>query len=159
MKNRGSRGFTLAELIMAIALLSLFSVFIVQLFYKADTLARKARNLDQAVAVASNLADQWRMDIDDNIAASLLELKHNPAVGKTATIDLDSHFQPCTPDQVVFQAVLTVQNENTSMKSISGAAPIAGLWYLNIVIIKAEPTDSPPIYVLTVSRYMAGEVS
>ena len=143
------RGFTLAELIMAIALLALFSVFIVQLFAKADQVAKKARNLDQAVACASNLADQWRMSVDDGVPAEVLDLRQNRAADKSAVISLDSHFTICQPDQAYYQAVMTLAPD----------AKTANLWQLEIVIGKVKPTDSAPVYSLKTSRYFAEEVS
>ena len=143
------QGFTLAELIMAIALLAFFSVFIVQLFAKADQVSKKARNLDQAVACASNLADQWRMSVDDGVPAEILDLRQNRAADKTAIISLDSHFAVCQADQAYYQAVMTLKPD----------AETAELWQLEIVIGKVKPNDSAPVYSLTASRYFSGEVS
>lgn len=143
------QGFTLAELIMAIALLAFFSVFIVQLFAKADQVSKKARNLDQAVTCASNLADQWRMSIDDGVPAEILDLRQNRAADKTAVISLDSRFVICQPEQAYYHAVLTLKPD----------AETANLWQLEIVIGKVKPTDSAPVYSLKTSRYFAGEVS
>lgn len=143
------RGFTLAELIMAIALLAIFSVFIVQLFAKADLVAKKARTLDQAVACVSNLADQWRMSTDDGVPTEVLDLRQNRAADKSDVINLDSHFIICQPDQAYYQAVMTLESD----------AKTANLWQLEIVIVKVKPTDSAPVYSLKTSRYFAEEVS
>jgi prepilin-type N-terminal cleavage/methylation domain-containing protein len=159
MKNKTvRRGFTLAELIMAIALLALFSVFIVQMFAKADQLAKKARNLDQAVACASNLADGWRIDATEDIPAAVLDLRSNRAVGKTAVIPLDTHFQICEPAQADYQAVLILQPAPASSDP-QAAAAASGLWQLSIVIGKVKPTDSAPVYTLKTSRYFPVEVA
>lgn len=50
------RGFTLAEMIAAIALLAVFSVIVVQLFAAAHTLTTRTDRLDNAVLCARNLA-------------------------------------------------------------------------------------------------------
>lgn len=54
------RGFTLAEMIAAIALLAVFSVIVVQLFAAAQTLSAKTDRLDRAVLCARNLAERWQ---------------------------------------------------------------------------------------------------
>ena len=154
MRNHASRnGFTLAELIAAIALLAVFSVFIVQMFAKSDQLARKARGLDQAVVCASNFADQWRTDLTEDVPAEIIDLRSSPAAGRTAIINLDTHFLVCEPAQAYYQAVLTLQPAT----SADPDAP-AGVWQLNIVIGRIEPSDSAPVYCLKTSRYIPGEV-
>jgi len=154
-KPAGRRGFTLAELIMAIALLAAFSVFIVQMFVKADQLATKARSLDQAVACASNLADQWRTDAATGVSAEILDLRQNRQAGRTAAISLDSHFQICGNDQAYYQALLTLQPGAAD----GAAADTSGLWQLSVVIGRVKPTDSKPVYTLEASRYFPEEVA
>lgn len=53
-------GFTLAEMIAAIALLAVFSVVIVQLFAASGQLTRRTDRLDCAVISARNLAECWQ---------------------------------------------------------------------------------------------------
>lgn len=143
------RGFTLAELIAAIALLAFFSVFIVQMFAKSDQLARKARSLDQAVACASNLADQWRSDLEEDVPAEIVGLRSGRTPGKQSVISLDAFFEICEPSHAVYQAVLTVQP--------AGSPP--GIWQMVIVIGRAKPSDSAPVYTMKTSRYFPEEVS
>lgn len=163
MKRRKAcrRGFTLAELIMAIALLAIFSVFIVQMFAKSDQLAKKARNLDQAVACASNLADQWKMNTSADVPPQILDLRQNRQAGRSMNINLDSHFQICEPAQAYYQAVLTIQPglAGTSGSAKKALAATPGLWQLTVVIGKLKPSDSAPIYTLQTSRYFPGEVA
>lgn len=54
------RGFTLAEMIAAIAMLAVFSVIVVQLFAASQTLSMKTNRLDGAVLCARNLAERWQ---------------------------------------------------------------------------------------------------
>jgi len=143
------RGFTLAEMIVAIALLAVFSVFIVQMFAKSDQLAKKARNLDQAVACASNLADAWRSDLKADVPEEVIFLRTSRVAGGKAEISLDAFFEICEPQQAVNQAVLTLQ-------PIDGQP---GVWQLSIVIGRMKPSDSAPVYCLKTSRYFPEEVS
>lgn len=159
MKTRstGKRGFTLAELIMAVALLAFFSVFIVQMFAKADQLAKKARNLDQAVACASNLADLWKTDATDNVPVEILSLRQTRAAGQTATIHLDNKFRICDPAQASFLAVLTIQPGVAGTQP--NASPTPGLWQMTLVIGRAAPSDNGPVCTLRTSRYFPEEVT
>jgi prepilin-type N-terminal cleavage/methylation domain-containing protein len=170
-RRRG--GFTLAEMIMAIAMLALFSVFIVQMFVKADQLTRKARCLDQAVACASGLADLWRMDDTEDVPSAILDLRQNRAAGREASLPLDSHFQICDADEAIFVAVLTIQPgtaiadsqeanakaANAETAAMAGQAGTAGLWRLTVVIGCAGPSDSGPLYSLQAGCYFPQEVS
>jgi prepilin-type N-terminal cleavage/methylation domain-containing protein len=166
-------GFTLAEMIMAIGLLALFSVFIVQMFVKADQLTRKARSLDQAVACASGLADLWRMDDTEDVPAVVIDLRQNRVAGREAKLPLDSHFQICNEGDAVYVAVLTIQpgaaiaeGQEASTKAANaktaaqaGQAGTAGLWRLTVVIGYAGPSDSAPLYTLQAGCYFPQEVS
>lgn len=143
------RGFTLAELIVAIALLAVFSVFIVQMFAKSDQLAKRARNLDQAVACASNLADAWRSNLTEDIPDEVITLRNSRVAGRKTEISLDAFFEICEPHQAVNQAVLTLQPVDSQ----------PGVWQLSIVIGRMKPSDSAPVYCLKTSRYFPEEVS
>lgn len=63
-RTRNRRGFTLAEIIAAIALLAVFSVIVAQLFAAAHTLAQRTDRLDGAVLCARNLAETWQARLD-----------------------------------------------------------------------------------------------
>lgn len=152
MKRR--RGFTLAELIAAIALLAVFSIFTVQMFAKADQLSRKARNLDQAVACASNLADFWRSELTENVPPEIIELRNSRSADAMAVISLDAYFEVCDPAAAQYQAVLSLQH----LQAEDGEDPQAGIWQLNIVIGRIKPSDSAPVYSLKISRYFPEEV-
>ncbi len=147
--NRPSRrGFTLAELIMAVALLAVFSVFIVQMFVKADSLARKARVLDQAVVCASNLSDQWRSGTSQDDLPEMASLMASPEAGMAETVSLDAHFQGCDPAEAFYEACLVIETCKTDV-----CEDTPGIWQLSIVISRAGPSEDAPIYSLKVSRY------
>lgn len=156
MKRGLSRrqGFTLAEMIMAVALLAVFSVFIVQMFAKADQIAGKARKLDQAVAVTANLAEQWQMESADAVPEEILDLRNNRADGRTAVISLDNHFVICEPAKAIYKVEMTVRQGLAE-----DGSPIPGLWRLILVAGPAARSDEGALYTMEASRYFAGEVS
>jgi prepilin-type N-terminal cleavage/methylation domain-containing protein len=143
------RGFTLAELIMAIALLAFFGVMIVQVFVRAQQLTSQAEQLDRAVVCAADLADQWKRgsDADQDQWPVLKEFAGN-RTGRTASQPLDTDFLPCPAANAVYTAVLT---------TLPGE--IEGLWQLSITICTAPASDQGPIYKMKTGRYFPGEVS
>ena len=52
MRIKGNKGFTLLEMVISVAALSLISVFIIQMFMASDNLNERARNADIALTVA-----------------------------------------------------------------------------------------------------------
>lgn len=54
MKNKG---FTLIEVIISVAALSILSIYLVQLFIKADNLNKRAYELDQSVVLTQNVLE------------------------------------------------------------------------------------------------------
>jgi prepilin-type N-terminal cleavage/methylation domain-containing protein len=155
-RRKMKQGFTLAEMIMAIAMLAIFSVFIVQMYVKADQLTRKARCLDQAVACASDLADLWKAAGTADVPEAILRLRQEREAGRSEIIYLDQAFKPCANGAAVYQAVLTLQPGSPALTE--GTEDTAGLWRLSLVIGYARPTDSGPIYALQTARYFPEEV-
>ncbi|MDW7657022.1 MAG: prepilin-type N-terminal cleavage/methylation domain-containing protein [Bacillota bacterium] len=132
---RNRHGFTLAELIMAIALLAFFSTMIVQVFFQAQTVTLRTETLDRAVNCASDLADQWKQSQD------------RPHQSESPiTIYLDQAFEVCQKDVALYQADLTVQ---------PGVA--ANLWLLDIAVFHYPDKGDEPIYALQAGHYFGAE--
>jgi prepilin-type N-terminal cleavage/methylation domain-containing protein len=75
MTGQSRKGFTLAEMIAAIALLAVFSVLVVQLFAASNTLARRTDRLDGAVLCARNLVERWQSGSErSNLSATRYEV-------------------------------------------------------------------------------------
>ena len=116
------RGFTLAEMIAAIAMLAVFSVIVVQLFAASQTLSMKTDRLDGAVLCARNLAERWQAASGQTRAASLQD--RNFRAGTPIEPDVSSlkpdepatyHFSKdglaVTADKADFQAVVLMVND------------------------------------------------
>lgn len=144
VKNR--KGFTLAELIMAIALLAFFSVFIVRMFAKADELTKKAHVLDQAVLCASDLADQWKRSLTEDTLPIVADLQQNLTDGRTGTMGLDGDFRATEPQQAEYLVFFTLQKQD-----------VGGLWTMGITICDKTDGLNTPVYDLQVSRYFIPE--
>ena len=61
---RGRGGFSLVELVMAIAVLAIAGVFLSQVFLTADRLATRASALDRAVSASTAIAESWKAQSD-----------------------------------------------------------------------------------------------
>ena len=59
-KKKSNRGFTLIEIIIAIGIIAIISVFVLQVFITAKTLNQKANDLDNSVFISSNLIELFR---------------------------------------------------------------------------------------------------
>jgi len=57
---RNRKGFSLVEMIIAVAVLSLMGLVIIQVFIHSDSLNRKAADMDHAVSVATNLVEKLK---------------------------------------------------------------------------------------------------
>jgi prepilin-type N-terminal cleavage/methylation domain-containing protein len=133
VQNR--RGFTLAELIMALALLAFFSTMIVQVFVQAHAVTLRAETLDRAVNCASDLADRWKQSQDWPQQSE-----------RPITIYLDNEFEICAESAAVYQADLTMR---------PGTA--AGFWLLDIAVFHYPATGDEPIYVLKAGHFFRTE--
>jgi prepilin-type N-terminal cleavage/methylation domain-containing protein len=158
-RMNGRHGFTLAEMIMAVALLAVFSVIIVQIFVKADQLTRKAACLDQAVACASDLADMWKMEDTAGVPQEILDLRENRLAGRSVAICLTSDFAACLAIQAEYQAVLTIQPYPVQTPGQAGEGTPGTVWQLTVMIGRAELSDCGPLYTLQATRYFPEEVS
>ncbi len=127
------KGFTLVELIMAIALLAFFGTMIVQVFFKAHQLTRQAAVLDQAVALAADLSDIWKTD------------PQALTPGRTDQTYYDKSFQACPKDEAVYRA------------DLAALADPAGIWLLRIKISQANEPGQPSIYELEAGQWPGGE--
>ncbi|NLO34858.1 MAG: type II secretion system protein [Clostridiaceae bacterium] len=134
---RAKKGFTLAELIMAIALLAFFSTMIVQVFAKAADVTARADRLDQAVLLASDLADQWKHHADESGYPETAEGK--PAVQSFVSW-YDEGFSACSETEAAYAAAATLE-----------AGDVPGLWQLHIQIETADRQEL--IYELAAGHY------
>lgn len=157
MLRKSRHGFTLAEMIMAVAMLAFFSVFVVQLFAGAERFSRQAEHLDQAVRLASEWAEEWKRPSLNNTSAVILELAADRTPGTTFHQTLNDNFQVCPPEDAAFTATLTLQKPAMTAGGNSGASP--DLLDLTIVITGISPNGNDPLYELTVSRYDPVEVA
>ena len=152
-RQRRNHGFTLAEMIMAVAMLAFFSVFIVQMFAKAEQLSRQSESLDQAVICASEWADQWKRRSDTGVLPEILSLRNERQPEQSELIYLDSAFKPCQPAESAYTALLKINVSDDDQAMVF--AESFDLWILSIEIRKDSSAGQKPVYTLQTGRYFA----
>lgn len=149
---RRRRGFTLAEMIAAIALLAVFSVVIVQLFAASGQLTRRTDRLDGAVISARNLAECWQAmgDTSANPAGTASRLTdwsvlRDLAPGQTVRIFLDDQQAVAKAETAFLQADVQLS-----------ADPGTGFETLRILML--DMTGSP-VFELSANRLKQPEAA
>lgn len=102
--STAKRGFTLAEMIAAIALLTIFSVVVVQLFAASHTLAGRADRIDGAVLCARNLAESWQAGAQQADAGSL-------AAGVPTRLYYDADLSPVPEKEAAYLVDVLMSTE------------------------------------------------
>lgn len=154
------RGFSLAELIMAIALLSVFGVIAARMYFVSDQMAQKTRQLDRAVILVSSLAEQWQASPEDpelndrpltdghseNIwtdgsGPDLADFVSGRTDGHRWHTFLDKEMQPCEE---------RVATHNLEIELSEGQPD--GIWLITVTVTSVEPPQDI-LYQLRASRY------
>ncbi len=91
--GRRRRGFTLAEMILALAVLSLVGVLIARLFVLSSQLADRARVLDRATVLCANILETWKSGPDAEALSRIPELQDMPD-GRNGALALDADLDP-----------------------------------------------------------------
>lgn len=121
MKRHHSKSsLALTEMIIAILLFSITSVFCVQAFAKAYTLHLESTRLSKACEKAQNVAELLSNDVDQKKPFSNLSLIYpeiQSADNKNATLYMDEYFIYCPKDstQKCIVMDISLSNENNPL--------------------------------------------
>lgn len=164
-KKAARCGFTLAELIVAIALLSIFGVIAARMFFVSDGLSKKTEQIDRAVVLAANIAEAWQgipVEGTVQLSDSFSLAGFNPGIFVTDPTDgriwqtyLDAQLQPAAAGQGEFQ--LTVKQEKTDIVDVWQLVILVEAIHQQVSTDKQEDADI--IYELAASRYLPTEVA
>lgn len=136
-KNLRSRNFGVLEIIVSVALLAGFSVFILRLFVSASDKQKQAMLMDTAVQKAVTLVEEFKGD--DKPYDLYTQLKLNPSVSgaQKVTEGMENGLQ----------AVVEIKKDSENT---------AGSVYIVIVDIQ-QSKNSESVYKLSGTKYFAGQ--
>lgn len=168
--TNGRRGFTLAELIVAIALLSVFGVIVARMFFLSGQISDRTEQLDRAVVLTANITEQWQafpvnaeFSPDDSSTQQgepdlsriffgkspedlrISDFVNNRQNGMNWQTYLDKNLKPCQENEAEYLIdLLLVKTEKT------------GVWSLQTSVIEFGNSNRL-LYSLQGQRYFAGE--
>ena len=154
-------GFSLAELIVAIALLSIFGVIVARMYFISDQVAHSTKQLDKAIVVTSNIVDQWKSwEIDaaaDGIAkenfsdlsgldmARFVQFRSD---GEKWIGQLDSEMNIVENTESEYNIVVELKKSDND-----------NIWVLNVSILNTDDQKKDSVfYEVRSSRYFPPEV-
>lgn len=111
-------GFTLVELVASIAVLALASLFLVQVFISADRLAKRASDLDRAVAASSAAIETWKSGTGPMETGGIAPLEGasvevDGTGGITATSWLDRDMHPVAESAAAYLMTFRVRMDGS----------------------------------------------
>lgn len=129
MLKRNNKGFTLIEIIISIAVLSIISAIFLELFIKADSVQKQGKNIDDKVFLVSNLLEML-----------------------TAEKDIDSFIQQSAP------AAERAENSRRELdfyydKALKAVPQEESVYYLCLVLEKKETLKTGVLYSARVSAF------
>ncbi len=143
--DRGSRGFTLAEIVASIALIAVVGVLLVQMFAASDALAGKAHTLDAAVSLCASIADRWKSACAADELPDIPEWRDHIQAegGQQWRLPVDAQMRPCGEDRAAY------------VVRLQGSAGQDGVYDLRIRVVAVGPGQeaAPVLHEITVSRY------
>lgn len=157
IKNK--KGFTLVELVVAIAALALCSGILLSMYIMSDDLANDANLYDEAVNRSSNIAEDFKSskDLEDFIASMYLNIDGAKESSSVDDVDVwtfyydDNWVYTSSLDDtaIILAAELT---KDTELKS-------GGLYRLKLNFYKIENDERVNVLELIAKKYFKGVVS
>lgn len=134
-KNGSGTGLFMMEMIVAVCFFILCASTCILVFVKADTMSRLARDTNSGVVAAESMAEVWKAEGSDGLAARL-EVQIDGNQGK---IFWDKNWNPVTgAADAAYLGELTWEAQD-------------GLETAQIVVSR---TDNQELFSMTVSRYL-----
>jgi prepilin-type N-terminal cleavage/methylation domain-containing protein len=141
LRDRG--GFSLVELVMAIAVLAIAGVFLSQVFLTADHLATRASSLDRAVSTCTAVAESWKAQPDPTrpTGASFLtgaSVAILDGGGFTSTSFLDDAMEPTSESSSTYRREVRAERDGDLVR---------------LTIVISSMKDSKLLYALDAARW------
>lgn len=112
VKNK-KRGFTLAEMIISVAILSVVSIYVLQMFVATKNIGTKSYEMDEAVRISKNIIEfiSTGQEIDKNSSYDVISsMNYEDGV---YTVEFDKNFVVSNSENALYKLTMTsVKKEN-----------------------------------------------
>ncbi len=158
-RQRSGRSLALVEIIIAIGVLAIVSVFVLEMFARASNITNKARDKDRAGFEAQSMIELFKSDVDLTASVDVGRVVVRTAPD-TYELYFSSGFTPVAQrDEQGYALTMTVTPQNT----LDGVSVDWGRWEtLTVSVVKLAPyllSDEDDVEILKVSAgvYRPGE--
>ena len=141
--SRGRGGFSLVELVMAIAVLAIAGVFLAQVFLTADRLATRASALDHAVSACTSVVESWKAQEDPTRPNGIESVDVATSTvldggGFTATNFLDAEMTPTAEGSATYRLDVRAERDGSLVR---------------LTVAVSSRKDGKPLYELSAARW------
>lgn len=109
MNRKQHSGMFLMEMIIVILFFILCAAICIETFVKADSMSRKAVDLNRGVQVAQTVTEVWKSEGTEGLQK---RLKAAPSGDGDEEMWFDAHGEPCEAETAVFKAEAETDLEN-----------------------------------------------
>jgi len=141
MLKRSNKGFTLIEIIISIAVLSIISAIFLELFIKADSVQKQGKILDDKVFLISNLLETLiaEDDIDSFIRQSAPAAERSENGRRAFDFYYDKALKAVPKEQSVYYLCLVLEKKETLKTGVLYSARVSAF----------EDTEEAPLQMTT----------
>lgn len=103
MNRNHQSGVFMMEMIAVVLFFILCAAICIQTFAKADSMSRRASDLNQGVLIAQSIAEVWKAEGEEGLE-NRFEAGGSGQNGEAYVMGFDKDGVPCKPEDGVFQA-------------------------------------------------------
>ena len=109
--NNKNKGFTLAEMIISVAILSIVSIYILQMFLATKNLSIKSYEIDKSLRISKNIIEliSAGQDIENSEDALLSKMRFEDGAYK---LDFDSNFDLANENNKLYTMTMSIKKED-----------------------------------------------
>ncbi|MEN1761225.1 type II secretion system protein [Anoxynatronum sibiricum] len=161
-KRKSLQGFSLLEIIMAVGILSLVSLYLLQIFVTAVRLNHQAADLDESVQLGNSIIQLLDSGLEKERLASQpffqhAQIKQN-GQSTSLTIGYDDKWQPVPHhSEPAIQPVYNLQVTATEQENAGGRLLTVALAVTRQQPYLLQKEDKPVIYQLETQRFLPRE--
>ncbi|SMP62878.1 type IV pilus modification PilV family protein [Anoxynatronum buryatiense] len=161
-KRKSQQGFSLLEIIMAVGILSLVSLYLLQIFVTAVRLNHQAADLDESVQLGNSIIQLLDSGLEKERLANQPFFQHaqieQNGQSTSLTMGYDDKWQPVPHDsEPALQPFYKLQVTATEQENTGGRLMTVALAVTRQQPYLLQKEDMPVIYQLETQRFLPGE--